>query len=52
MFVNLKIMASSQHLKILDTLLENNKIDLDKIIKDSPSNLDDIFIKFGTDKVL
>ncbi len=36
--------------KILDTLLENNKIDLDKIIKDSPSNLDDIFIKFGTDK--
>jgi len=36
--------------KILDTLLKNNKIDLDKIIKDSPSNLDDIFIKFGTDK--
>ena len=36
--------------KSFNTLLDNNKIDLDKIIKNSPDNLDDIFIKFGTDK--
>ena len=36
--------------KGLDILFKNNKIDLDRIIKDSPNNLDDIFIKFGTDK--
>ena len=36
--------------KFLNILLQNNKIDLDKIIMDSPKELDDIFIKFGTDK--
>ena len=36
--------------KSLNILLKNNKIDLDKIIMDSPKDLDDIFIKFGTDK--
>ena len=36
--------------KILDILFKNNKIDLDALIKNSPDNLDDIFIKFGTDK--
>ena len=36
--------------KFLNILLQNNKINLDKIIMDSPKELDDIFIKFGTDK--
>jgi hypothetical protein len=36
--------------KIFSTLFKDNKIDLDVIIKDSPQNLDDIFVKFGTDK--
>ena len=51
LLVNLKNYGFISTLKkILNTILKNNKIDLDKIIKNSPSNLDDIFIKFGTDK--
>ncbi len=36
--------------KIKNIFISKNKIDLDILIKDSPENLDDIFIKFGTDK--
>ena len=36
--------------KIINYILNKNKINLDELIKDSPNNLDDIFIKFGTDK--
>ena len=36
--------------KVLLTILRYNKIDLDDLIKDSPKSLDEIFIKFGTDK--
>jgi len=36
--------------KVINTLFKGNKIDLDQLITNSPNNLDDIFIKFGTDK--
>ena len=36
--------------KVINTLFKGNKIDLDQLITNSPDNLDDIFIKFGTDK--
>ena len=36
--------------KILSFFFNSSKIDLDILIKNSPNNLDDIFIKFGTDK--
>ena len=36
--------------KILSFFFNSSKIDLDILIKNSPDNLDDIFIKFGTDK--
>ena len=35
---------------MINYILKKNKINLDELIKDSPNNLDDIFIKFGTDK--
>ena len=50
-FINLKKYGLfSTCNKILNILLKKNKIDLDILIKNSPDNLDDIFIKFGTDK--
>ena len=36
--------------KIYKLILNTQKIDLDTLIINSPNNLDDIFIKFGTDK--
>ncbi len=36
--------------KVVNTIFKDNKIDLDQLILNSPDNLDDIFIKFGTDK--
>ena len=36
--------------KVVNVILKKNKIDLDQLILNSPDNLDDIFIKFGTDK--
>ena len=36
--------------KVVNIILKKNKIDLDQLILNSPDNLDDIFIKFGTDK--
>ena len=50
-FINLKKYGLfSTCNKIFNFLLKKNKIDLDILIKNSPDNLDDIFIKFGTDK--
>lgn len=36
--------------KIVLTILKGNKIDLDDLLVESPKTLDEIFIKFGTDK--
>ncbi|MDA7449957.1 class I SAM-dependent methyltransferase [Candidatus Pelagibacter ubique] len=36
--------------KIVHTILKGNKIDLDDLLEESPKTLDEIFIKFGTDK--
>ena len=36
--------------QILMTVFKRNKINLDELIKDTPKSLDEIFLKFGTDK--
>tara|TARA_B100000795_G_C22730792_1_gene411293 strand:+ start:151 stop:1065 length:915 start_codon:yes stop_codon:yes gene_type:complete len=36
--------------KVVNIIFKKNKIDLDQLILNCPDNLDDIFIKFGTDK--